>query len=167
MGSWTRGRRDSSKRVQCPPMARPGENPPVLEIYVLMRLAREWDLRFENLFRTGAVSKWYSSVGNEALTVAAGRALERGDALATLHRDVGAILAHYLDLARLVPDLVPRAANPGDPRGDPRDCLHRLACQMMGKAEGFSGGYERSYHFGEIDEERSILHVGMISHLGA
>jgi 2-oxoisovalerate dehydrogenase E1 component len=142
------------------------ETAPWREMYLLMRLAREWDLRFENLFRTGAVRKWYSSVGNEGLTVAAGSALERGDALSTLHRDVGAILAHYLDLPRLLPDLLPPRSGP-DPRGDPAHYLHRLACQMMGKAEGFSEGYERSYHFGELDEERAILHVGMISHLGA
>ena len=38
-------------------------------LLVTMQLAREWDMRFENLLRTGAVSKWYSAVGNEALTV--------------------------------------------------------------------------------------------------
>jgi 2-oxoisovalerate dehydrogenase E1 component len=142
------------------------ETPPLREIYLLMRLAREWDLRFENLFRTGAVRKWYSSVGNEALTAASARALEPGDALATLHRDAGAILGHYLDLSRLLPDLVPPPAAP-DRRDDPSAHLHALACQMMGKREGFTGGYERSYHFGRLDEERAILHVGMISHLGA
>src|SRR5262245_34101262 len=139
--------------------------PPLTEIYVLMRLAREWDLRFENLFRTGAVTKWYSSVGNEALTVACGLALERGDGLCTLHRDVGAILAHYLDLSGLFPQLSLRSGT--DRRGDPRQLLHRLACQMMGKADGFTGGYDRSYHFGYLDARSGIVHVGMISHLGA
>src|SRR5262245_36243794 len=47
----------------------------------LMHLARAWDLRFEALLRTGRLGKWYSSVGNEAVTVAAGLSLCPGDAL--------------------------------------------------------------------------------------
>ncbi len=143
------------------------ESIPLREIYLLMRLARAWDLRFENLFRTGSVKKWYSAIGNEALTVAAGLALESGDALSTLHRDVGAVFAHYLDLPGLFPDLLPARKGPRDPRGDPREHLYRLACQMMGKVEGYTAGHDRSYHFGHIDEPRGILHVGLISHLGA
>src|ERR1051326_4366031 len=91
---------------------------PWRQAHLLMRLAREWDLRFENLFRTGAVRKWYSSVGNEAVSVGAALALEPGDALVTLHRDVGAILAHYLDPARLFPGLAPPPPAP-DRRPDP------------------------------------------------
>ncbi len=143
------------------------EKVPLREIYLLMQLARAWDLRFENLFRTGAVKKWYSSVGNEAVTTAAGLALEPGDALASLHRDVGAIFAHYLDLPALFPDLVPPRRVRRDSRGDPREHLYGLACQMMGKADGYTAGHDRSYHFGHIDEPHGILHVGMISHLGA
>ena len=75
------------------------------EIHLFMRLAREWDLRFERLLRTGAIGKWYSSVGNEGVTVPAAQAIEAGDALLTLHRDSGAILRHYLDPAQIFPDL--------------------------------------------------------------
>ena len=73
--------------------------------YAYMRLARELDARFENLLLTGRVSKWYSEVGNEATTVVAGLALEPGDSLCTLHRDLGAILPVYLDPARTFPEL--------------------------------------------------------------
>jgi TPP-dependent pyruvate/acetoin dehydrogenase alpha subunit len=38
---------------------------------------------------------------------------------------------------------------------------------VIGKAEGFSAGRERSYHYSHIDEEAGIIHIGMISHLGA
>ena len=72
--------------------------------YALMKLAREFDARFEALLLTGRVSKWYSAIGNEAITVPAGLALEPGDVLCSLHRDVGAILAFYLDSARAFPD---------------------------------------------------------------
>src|SRR5215204_5846583 len=71
--------------------------------YAFMKLARDFDSRFEALLLTGRVSKWYSEVGNEATTIPAGLALGPGDALCTLHRDLGAILAVYLDPARAFP----------------------------------------------------------------
>ena len=132
-----------------------------------MRLAREWDLRFEKLFRTGALSKWYSSVGHEGITVPAASALEPGDALLTLHRDSGAILRYYLDADRLFPNLLGGSSPRPAPQGDPNELLYRLACQMLGKHEGFSNGYERSYHYGFVDESIGNIHIGMISHLGS
>jgi TPP-dependent pyruvate/acetoin dehydrogenase alpha subunit len=137
------------------------------ELYFFMRLAREWDWRFERLVRLGAVSKWYSSVGNEATTVAAATAIEAGDALATLHRDSGAILRYYLDPARLFPDVFSPLEGRKLACSDPRDLLYRLACQMLGKRDGFTSGLERSYHYSLLREEDGILHLGMISHLGA
>ena len=73
--------------------------------HAFMKLTREFDSRFESLLLTGRVAKWYSEVGNEATTVPAGLALEAGDVLATLHRDLGAILGAYLDPARTFPEL--------------------------------------------------------------
>lgn len=151
------------KRALAPPDAAEG----LRELHFFMRLAREWDLRFERLVRVGSVSKWYSAVGNEATTVAAATAIEAGDALATLHRDSGAILRYYLDPARLFPDLFAPAKLRKPARTDPRDILYRLACQMLGKADGFSCGLERSYHYSLLREDEGILHLGMISHLGA
>ncbi|HXU45607.1 MAG TPA: dehydrogenase E1 component subunit alpha/beta [Thermoanaerobaculia bacterium] len=136
--------------------------------FAFMKLTRDFDARFENLLKTGRVSKWYSEVGNEATTVPAGLALGAGDALCTLHRDLGAILPVYLDPARLFPGFgfeIPAAA--GDLRPDPEELLIRLACQLLGKAPGFSQGVERSFHYGYLAPEHGILHVGMISHLGA
>jgi 2-oxoisovalerate dehydrogenase E1 component len=137
------------------------------ELHFFLRLAREWDLRFERLARTGSVSKWYSSVGNEAVTVPAATAIEAGDALLSLHRDSGAILRAYIDPSRLFPDLFRPRTGRKPPRADPKGLLHRLACQVLGKAEGFSAGRERSYHYSYIDEDAGIIHIGMISHLGA
>ncbi len=133
--------------------------------YALIRLARDFDSRFESLLLTGRVSKWYSGVGHEATTVAAGLALGPGDALCTLHRDLGAILAVYLDPARAFP-----GAGFGEPDGrrpEPAAILRKLACQLLGKGEGFSQGVERSFHYGYLAPEEGILHVGMISHLGS
>jgi len=133
--------------------------------YAYMKLARDLDSRFESLLLTGRVSKWYSEVGNEATTVPAGLALEPGDALCTLHRDLGAILAVYLDSARAFPGM--GFGEPDGRRPEPVAVLHRLCCQLLGKGEGFSGGVERSFHYGWLAPEAGILHVGMISHLGA
>lgn len=138
------------------------------EMHAYMRLAREWDLRFEKMFRTGALSKWYSSVGNEATTVAAACAIEAGDALLTLHRDSGAILRHYLDIHEILPDLIPETSSGRKPvGGNSRDRFLRLACQMLGREHGFSAGHERSYHYNLIEEQLGLIHIGMISHLGS
>ncbi len=136
--------------------------------YALMKLARDFDSRFESLLLTGRISKWYSEVGNEATTVPAGLALGPGDALCTLHRDLGAILAVYLDPARAFPGFgfgAPDAAQ--DRRPDPIAILNRLSCQLLGKGPGFSQGVERSFHYGYLAPEEGILHLGMISHLGS
>jgi 2-oxoisovalerate dehydrogenase E1 component len=140
-----------------------------LKRYAFMRLTRELDSRFESLLLTGRVTKWYSEVGNEATTVPAGLALEPGDALCTLHRDLGAILAVYLDPARTFPGLgfEPVRGTAGDRRPEPAHLLYRLASQLLGKRDGFSAGVERSFHYGYFDPEAGILHPGMISHLGS
>ncbi len=135
--------------------------------YAFMKLTRDFDSRFEALLLTGRVSKWYSEVGNEATTIPAGLALGPGDALCTLHRDLGAILAVYLDPARAFPGFGFGQPDGRDRRPDPDHLMHRLACQLLGKGEGFSQGVERSFHYGYLAPEHGILHAGMISHLGS
>ena len=136
-----------------------------LRRYAFMKLARDFDSRFEALLLTGRVSKWYSEVGHEATTVPAGLMLQPGDALCTLHRDLGAILAVYLDPARTFPGM--GFGEPDGLRPEPVEILVRLACQLLGKGPGFSQGVERSFHYGYLAPEHGILHLGMISHLGS
>ena len=133
--------------------------------YAFMKLARDLDARFESLLLTGRISKWYSEVGNEATTVPAGLALRPGDALCSLHRDLGAILAVYLDPARTFPGC--GFGEPDGIRPDPEELLRTLACQLLGKREGFSAGIERSFHYAYLAPEAGIRHIGMISHLGS
>ncbi|HUP23363.1 MAG TPA: dehydrogenase E1 component subunit alpha/beta [Thermoanaerobaculia bacterium] len=133
-----------------------------------MKLSRELDQRFESLRLGGRVAKWYSAIGNEATTVPAGLLLEPGDVLSTTHRDLGAILATYLDPVRAFPGAgFEPLARPAERRPEPRMLLRRLICQLLGKDEGFSRGIERSFHYGLLDEEHDLRHVGMISHLGS
>lgn len=133
--------------------------------FALMSLARALDSRFGALLLTGRLAKWYSQIGTEATSVAAGASLEPGDVLCSLHRDLGAILAVYLDPARAFPGCGFGAAD--DLRPEPDAVLYRLACQLLGRADGFSSGVERSFHYGYLDPDASIRHIGMISHLGA
>ena len=105
----------------------------------------------------------------------AGAILEEGDALVSLHRDLGAILAYYLDLERAFPgfsfeELPASRKRPG--HKEPQELLFRLFCQLLGKHEGFSAGIERSFHYGyfdpsEIEPGKGLVHAGMISHLGS
>ena len=132
--------------------------------YAYMKLARAMDERFASLLLTGRLSKWYSQIGAEATTVAAGLSLEPGDVLCTLHRDLGAILPYYLDPARAFPGC---GFGSPDGRPEPEDLLYRLACQLLGRGDGFSQGVERSFHYAYLEPEAELRHVGMISHLGA
>ncbi len=137
--------------------------------HFVARLARAWDTRFENEARAGRIGRWYSAVGNEVTTVGSALLMRPNDALSTVHRDLGAVLSTYLDVTRLAPALF------GDDertewdarRGDPRAYLYRLACQMLGRRDGFTQGIDRSFHYGLLDRAQGIRHVGMISHLGA
>ena len=133
--------------------------------YAFMKFARDFDTRYTMLLKTGRLAKWYSQIGSEATTVAAGLALERGDVLCTLHRDLGAILSYYLDPARAFPGF--GFGEPDGVRPEPDEVLYRLACQLLGRADGFSNGVERSFHYGYFDPQRGIDHIGMISHLGS
>lgn len=89
------------------------------------------------LLRQGKISKWFSGIGQEAISVGVGAALEPDELIFTMHRNLGVFTS------RNVP-------------------FERLFSQWQGKASGFSKGRERSFHFGTLDYGI----VGMISHLG-
>ena len=89
------------------------------------------------LLRQGKISKWFSGIGQEAVSVAAGMAMSPEEYILPMHRNLGLFTA----------------------RGVP---LNRLFSQFQGKANGFTQGRDRSFHFGS--KEHKI--VGMISHLG-
>lgn len=89
------------------------------------------------LLRQGKISKWFSGIGQEAISVGCTAALESADIMFPMHRNLGVFTT------RNVP-------------------LQRLFSQWQGKAAGFTKGRDRSFHFGTLDYRL----VGMISHLG-
>ena len=107
----------------------------LLEDFILTRAIEEKMLIY---LRQGKISKWFASYGQEALSVAATHALTKDEYICTMHRNLGAFVS------REVP-------------------LKRLFAQFQGKAEGFTKGRDRSFHFGSMEHHL----VGMISHLGA
>lgn len=89
------------------------------------------------LLRQGKISKWFSGIGQEAISVGAVLALEKEEYILPMHRNLGVFTG----------------------RGVP---LEKLFAQFQGKLGGFTKGRDRSFHFGS--NEHHI--VGMISHLG-
>ena len=89
------------------------------------------------LLRQGKVSKWFSGIGQEAISTGVTLALNSDEYILPMHRNLSVFTS------REIP-------------------LDRLFAQWQGKQEGFTKGRDRSFHFGS--NEHHI--VGMISHLG-
>ncbi len=89
------------------------------------------------LLRQGRISKWFSGIGQEAISVGATMALQQDEWIMPLHRNLGVFTTRNMP-------------------------LHKLFKQWQGAQDGYSKGRERSFHFGTKDH-----HIcGMISHLG-
>jgi 2-oxoisovalerate dehydrogenase E1 component len=112
-------------------------NETLLHLYQGLLKPRLIEEKMLILLRQGKVSKWFSGIGQEAISVGSTLALEPDEYILPLHRNLGVFTG------RDIP-------------------LDRLFAQWQGKNTGFTKGRDRSFHFGT--NEHHI--VGMISHLG-
>ena len=89
------------------------------------------------LLRQGVISKWFSGIGQEAISVGVASALNQEEYLLPMHRNLGVFTSRDIPLSKLF-------------------------SQFQGKENGFTKGRDRSFHFGT----KAHHIVGMISHLG-
>lgn len=107
------------------------------ELYFNMLKSRMIEEKMLVLLRQGKISKWFSGIGQEAISVGVTMALQNDEYILPMHRNLGVFTT------RKIP-------------------LERLFSQWQGKASGFTKGRDRSFHFGT----QVYKIVGMISHLG-
>ena len=112
-------------------------NDQLLEFYHRLLWPRMIEEKMLVLLRQGKISKWFSGIGQEAISVGVTMALQEDEWIMPLHRNLGVFTSRNMPLSKLF-------------------------MQWQGAKEGYSKGRERSFHFGS--REHHIC--GMISHLG-
>ena len=112
-------------------------NESLVALYKNLLLPRMIEDKMLVLLRQGKISKWFSGIGQEAISVGATMALQPDEWIMPLHRNLGVFTSRKMP-------------------------LNKLFMQWQGNKEGYSKGRERSFHFGS--KEHYIC--GMISHLG-
>jgi 2-oxoisovalerate dehydrogenase E1 component len=109
----------------------------LVELYTAMMKSRLIEEKMLILLRQGKISKWFSGIGQEAISIGLTNALNDDEFILPMHRNLGVFTSRNIPLSKLF-------------------------SQWQGKASGFTKGRDRSFHFGT----KEFHIVGMISHLG-
>lgn len=109
----------------------------LLKLYQHLLKPRMIEEKMLILLRQGRIGKWFSGIGQEAIAVGTTLAMHESEYILPMHRNLGVFTSRGISLSKLM-------------------------AQWQGKAEGFTKGRDRSFHFGT--QEHKI--IGMISHLG-
>lgn len=113
------------------------ETETLLHLYKSILLPRLIEEKMLSQLRQGKISKWFSGMGQEAISVGVVAGMHDDEFILPMHRNLGIFTSRKLP-------------------------LKRLFAQFQGKEDGFTKGRDRSFHFGTMDYNV----VGMISHLG-
>ena len=108
-----------------------------LELYRALLTPRLIEEKMLIYLRQGKISKWFSGIGQEAISVGCTMAMDEDEFILPMHRNLGVFTSRNI-------------------------AFEQLFLQFQGKEGGFTKGRDRSFHFGS--KEHNI--VGMISHLG-
>src|SRR3954464_15115192 len=98
-------------------------NEELIHFYRSILLPRMIEEKMLLLLRQGKISKWFSGIGQEAISVGCTMAMEEDEYILPMHRNLGVFTA------RKIP-------------------FEKLFLQFQGKAGGFTKGRDRSFHFG-------------------
>ena len=109
----------------------------LLDLYQALLWPRLIEEKMLILLRQNKISKWFSGIGQEAISVGITQALEPEEYILPMHRNLGVFTGRNIPFTKLF-------------------------SQWQGTVKGFTKGRDRSFHFGT--NEHHI--VGMISHLG-
>src|SRR5580698_730861 len=112
-------------------------NDVLIAFYRKLLLPRLIEEKMLILLRQGRIGKWFSGIGQEAISIGSTLAMYPDEYILPMHRNLGVFTARNIPLTRLM-------------------------AQWQGKASGFTKGRDRSFHFGT--QQYKI--IGMISHLG-
>ena len=108
-----------------------------LMLYRNILLPRMIEEKMILLLRQNRISKWFSGIGQEAISVGSTLAMHEDEFILPMHRNLGVFTGRNMP-------------------------LKKLFSQFQGKANGYTKGRDRSFHFGSIEDKV----IGMISHLG-
>ena len=113
------------------------KSPQIINTLKALLIPRLIEEKMLILLRQGKISKWFSGIGQEAISVGSTLAMDNEEFILPMHRNLGVFTSREVE-------------------------LYKLFCQFQGKIDGFTKGRDRSFHFGTMEHKI----VGMISHLG-